>query len=90
MDDQLFASAVVRTTSSRKFPARFGPITSQRSGSSPRKFCSHPISECKGHASPLRLPFFSRVNLRQHAEDLLTMGFPISCACISRALINQN
>ncbi|MDB4872993.1 MAG: hypothetical protein JWL97_3997 [Gemmatimonadales bacterium] len=37
VDDQLPPSAVVRTTSSRKFPARFGPITSQRSDSSPRE-----------------------------------------------------
>lgn len=43
------------------------------------------IGDWKDNPSPNGLPFFSRVNLRQHAEDLKTMGFPVSCACVSRS-----
>ena len=36
----------------------------------------------KGQASPLSLPFFSQVNLRQRAGDLRAMGFRVTWACI--------
>jgi uncharacterized protein (TIGR04141 family) len=42
------------------------------------------IGDWKGQPSPLSLPFFSRVNLRQRTEDLKAMGFRVSCACIER------
>jgi uncharacterized protein (TIGR04141 family) len=42
------------------------------------------IGAVEVYPSPNALPFFSRVNLRQHAEDLKTMGLPVSYACVSR------
>jgi uncharacterized protein (TIGR04141 family) len=43
------------------------------------------LGDWKGEASPLSLPFFSQVNLRQRTEDLRAMGFRVSCACIPPA-----
>jgi uncharacterized protein (TIGR04141 family) len=40
------------------------------------------IGDWKGQASPLSLPFFSQVNLRQRAGDLRAMGFRVTWACI--------
>lgn len=40
------------------------------------------IGDWKGTASPLGLPFFSQVNLRQRHDDLRAMGFDVSCACV--------
>ena len=41
------------------------------------------IGDWKGQASPLSLPFFSQVNLRQRAEDLRAIGFRVTCAYIA-------
>ena len=40
------------------------------------------IGDWQGQASPLSLPFFSQVNLRQRAEDFRAMGFRVACACV--------